>query len=119
MNAKLLPLMLIALLAVPAMGDELVVNGLPYGNVTVLDLRGVTLVFRAGAPERTELCDKSVDPHEQRNITGEQPEVTETLKERAVGYLKSPPPPWGEDTPSVEIDEMQMNQLRALGYGVQ
>jgi hypothetical protein len=76
------------------------------------------LMFRAGAPERTELYDKSADPHEQRNIIGEQPEVAETLKERAVGYLKSPPPPWGEDAPSVEIDEMQMNQLRALGYGV-
>ncbi len=77
------------------------------------------LMFRAGAPERTELYDKSVDPHEQRNIAGEQPEVTERLTERAVGYLKSPPPPWGEDAPSVEIDEMRMNQLRALGYGVQ
>jgi arylsulfatase A-like enzyme len=76
------------------------------------------LMFRAGAPERTELYDKSVDPREQRNIAGEQPEVTEALKERAVAYLKSPPPPWGEDTPGVEIDEMQMNQLRALGYGV-
>jgi arylsulfatase A-like enzyme len=77
------------------------------------------LMFRAGAPERTELYDKSVDPREQRNIVREQPEVTESLKERAVGYLKSPPPPWGDDAPSVEIDEMQMNQLRALGYGVQ
>jgi hypothetical protein len=77
------------------------------------------LMFRAGAPERTELYDKSADPREQRNIAGEQLEVTEALKERAVGYLNSPPPPWGEDAPSVEIDEMQMNQLRALGYGVQ
>jgi arylsulfatase A-like enzyme len=77
------------------------------------------LMFRAGAPERTELYDKSADPHEQRNIAGEQPEVTETLKERVVGYLKSRPPPWGEDAPSVEIDELQLNQLRALGYGVQ
>jgi len=76
------------------------------------------LMFRAGFPERTELYDKWSDPREQRNIVGEQPEVSEALKERAVGYLKSPPPPWGEDTPSVEIDEMQMNQLRALGYGV-
>jgi len=76
------------------------------------------LMFRAGFPERTELYDKWADPHEQHNIVGEQPEVTETLKERAVGYLKSPPPPWGEDAPSVEIDEMQLNQLRALGYGV-
>ena len=76
------------------------------------------LMFRGGAAERTELYDKRADPREQHNIVGEQPEVTEALKERAVGYLKSPPPPWGEDTPSVEIDEMQMNQLRALGYGV-
>jgi arylsulfatase A-like enzyme len=76
------------------------------------------LMFRAGFPERTELYDKWADPREQRNIAGEQPEVTEALKERAVGYLNSPPPPWGEDAPSVEIDEMQLNQLRALGYGV-
>jgi len=77
------------------------------------------LMFRAGAPERAELYDKWADPREQRNIAGEQPEVTEALKERAVGYLNSPPPPWGEDAPNVEIDEMQMHQLRALGYGVQ
>jgi choline-sulfatase len=76
------------------------------------------LMFRAGSPERTELYDKRADPREQRNIAGEEPEVTDALTERAVGYLKSPPPPWGEDAPSVEIDEMQMNQLRALGYGV-
>jgi arylsulfatase A-like enzyme len=77
------------------------------------------LMFRAGFPELTELYDKWADPREQRNIADDQPELTETLTERAVGYLKSPPPPWGDDAPSVEIDEMQMNQLRALGYGVQ
>jgi arylsulfatase A-like enzyme len=76
------------------------------------------LMFRAGFPERTELYDKWSDPREQRNLAGERPEVAEQLKERAVGYLKSPPPPWGEDAPSIEIDEMQLNQLRALGYGV-
>jgi arylsulfatase A-like enzyme len=76
------------------------------------------LMFRAGYPKRTELYDKWQDPDEQRNVAGEEPEITETLKEKAVDYLKSPPPPWGEDTPSIEIDEMQMNQLRALGYGV-
>jgi arylsulfatase A-like enzyme len=77
------------------------------------------LMFRAGYPERTELYDKLADPREQRNLVEELPEVTERLKERAVAYLNSPPPPWGEDTPSIEIDEMQLNQLRALGYGVQ
>ena len=63
--------------------------------------------------------DKSQDPMEQQNLAQEEPEVTASLNEMAVGYLESPPPPWGEDAPSVEIDEMQLNQLRALGYGVQ
>ena len=27
--------------------------------------------------------------------------------------------PWGTDAPTVELDEMEMDQLRALGYGVQ
>jgi hypothetical protein len=76
------------------------------------------LLFGVGGPERAELYDKSADPREQRDIAGEQPEVTERLKERAVGYLNSPPPPWGDEAPNVEVDEMQMNQLRALGYGV-
>jgi arylsulfatase A-like enzyme len=78
------------------------------------------LMFRAGFPKRSELYDKRADPREQRDVAGEQPEVTETLIERALTYLESPPPPWGEkDAPSIEIDELQLNQLRALGYGVQ
>jgi len=77
------------------------------------------LMFRAGFPKRTELYDKWADPREQRNVAREEPEVTEALKERAVAYLNSPAPPWGADAPSIEIDEMQLNQLRALGYGVQ
>jgi arylsulfatase A-like enzyme len=76
------------------------------------------LMFRAGYPKRTELYDKWADPREQRNIAHKEPEVTEALKERAVAYLNSPAPPWGDDAPSIEIDEMQLNQLRALGYGV-
>jgi arylsulfatase A-like enzyme len=34
------------------------------------------LMFRAGFPELTELYDKWTDPREQKNIAGEQPEVT-------------------------------------------
>jgi arylsulfatase A-like enzyme len=76
------------------------------------------LVFRAGFGNQSELYDKEADPREQRSLSAEEPEVTETLKELAIGYLKSPPPPWGGDAPTVEIDELQLNQLRALGYGV-
>ena len=77
------------------------------------------LIYRALTPRRSELYDSWEDPLEQRNLAGEQSEVLEALNERASAYLQSDPPPWGEETPTVEIDELQLNQLRALGYGVQ
>jgi arylsulfatase A-like enzyme len=76
------------------------------------------LIYRAVTPERSELFDKWEDPREQRDLTEEHPEVIEDLSDKASAYLRSPPPPWGEGTTTIEIDEMQMNQLRALGYGV-
>jgi arylsulfatase A-like enzyme len=77
------------------------------------------LIHRAAAPNRAELYDKWEDPREQRDVALEQPELTEALSEKASAYLQSPPPAWGENAQRIEIDEMQMNQLRALGYGVQ
>jgi arylsulfatase A-like enzyme len=76
------------------------------------------LIYHAAAPKRSELYDKGEDPLEQRDLAGEEPERIEALSEKAGAYLRSRPPPWGGDAPSVEIDEMQLNQLRALGYGV-
>lgn len=76
------------------------------------------LIYRAAAPRRSELFDKKADPREQRDLAAEQPERIEALSEKASAYLHSRPPPWGHDAPSVEIDEMDLNQLRALGYGV-
>jgi arylsulfatase A-like enzyme len=76
------------------------------------------LLYRSNLPAQSELYDKSQDPWEQRDLAADRPGVTAKLNELAVGYLDSPPPPWGDDAPVIEIDEMQMNQLRALGYGV-
>jgi hypothetical protein len=76
------------------------------------------LIYRAAAPQRSELYDKSEDPREQVDLAAQQPELIQALNQKASSYLQSPPPPWGGDAPGVEIDEMQLNQLRALGYGV-
>ena len=76
------------------------------------------LIYRAQTPKRSELYDKWQDPRELRNVADDWPEVLEDLNAKARAYLKSRPPPWGDDAPTVEIDEMRMNQLRALGYGV-
>jgi len=77
------------------------------------------LIYRARRPKHSELYDKSKDSGEIHNVAEEWPDVLEDLNQKASAYLESRPPPWGEDAPTVEIDEMQMNQLRALGYGVQ
>jgi len=76
------------------------------------------LIYRANAPLASELYDKWEDPREQQDLADDQPEVFAELTAKAETYLASRPPPWGDDAPTVEIDEMQLNQLRALGYGV-
>ncbi|MCH7862628.1 MAG: hypothetical protein IH998_13300 [Proteobacteria bacterium] len=77
------------------------------------------LIYRPYAPKTSELYDTWQDPREQRNLADDWPEVFEDLTVKAEAYLASRPPPWGDDAPTVEIDKMQLNQLRALGYGVQ
>ena len=80
-------------------------------------------VLRVGATDTPRdpsefLFDAETDPAEKINILSEQPERAAQLRELARGYLESPPAPWGVDAPSVELDEMEANQLRALGYAV-
>jgi arylsulfatase A-like enzyme len=75
------------------------------------------LVRRTGQ-EVGELYDRSVDLYEQVDIGDEQPEVRDRLTALVEEYLERPPPDWesGED---VELDEQQLEQLRALGYAVE
>ena len=77
------------------------------------------LIYPAARPKQVELYDKEADPTEQRNLADEHTEVVADLTAVANSYFESRPPPWGTDAPTVELDEMEMNQLRALGYGVQ
>ena len=65
-----------------------------------------------------ELFDRNTDPQELSDVLEDHPDVAARLRELASGYLASPPSPWGVETPDVEIDEMELNQLRALGYAV-
>ena len=69
-------------------------------------------------PDRLELYDKSIDPAEEVNLANENPEVVKALQGVIAEHLEDSSPPWGE-APTIEIDELQLNQLRALGYGVQ
>jgi hypothetical protein len=68
---------------------------------------------------REELFDSSKDPDELQNVLGKHPEVAEQMRSVVRAYLEdSPDPPWGDAAPPLEIDEIQLNQLRALGYKI-
>ncbi len=62
-----------------------------------------------------QLFDSTIDAGELNNVIEAEPEVAKLLKEEVDRYL-STEPPWGSDLETLEIDEIQLNQLRALGY---
>ena len=70
----------------------------------------------AGGEVKEELFDLERDPAELHNVLAEAGERVAGLRSHAEAYLKRNPQ-WAmpED---LEMDEMQLNQLRALGYSV-
>jgi arylsulfatase A-like enzyme len=87
--------------------------------IVAVDQGAWRLIHSVVRPEQSELYRKDQDPQEHRNLAAENPEVVEELKRLVVGHLEGPPAPWGDVPQSIELDEMQLDQLRALGYGVQ
>ena len=86
-------------------------------NVSVSEGGFRYLLF--GAPDggaREELYDAARDPKELEDITEQEPAVAERMREQAKQYLAGEPP-W-KDAPNLELDELQLNQLRALGYAI-
>jgi hypothetical protein len=69
------------------------------------------------ATANQQLFDARTDPSELTDIMLDQPEVATRLAKLASDYLKQKPP-WKDAAPNLEMDEMQLNQLRALGYKI-
>jgi arylsulfatase A-like enzyme len=63
------------------------------------------------------LYDRTDDPTEQVDVGKEEPEVLERLQALADEYLERPPAPW--QASDVELDDAQLEQLRALGYEIE
>jgi len=89
----------------------------PRSLVAVTD-GALRLFYDVKLPDRVELYDLAQDPREQHNLAEKEPEVAARLTERAKGYLDGPPPPWRGGAPKVEVDDMELRQLRALGYKI-
>jgi arylsulfatase A-like enzyme len=75
------------------------------------------LIHRAAA-DRGELYDRAADPREQVDIAAQQPEVLARLTALAEQYLERPPAPW-KQAPAVELEDAELEQLRALGYVIE
>jgi arylsulfatase A-like enzyme len=86
-------------------------------NVAVSEGPYRYVVFRdaKGEIEKEELFDLRSDPQAVENQLDADREVAARLRGIADDYLKSKPP-WQDSSPRLELDEMQLNQLRALGY---
>lgn len=63
-----------------------------------------------------ELFDADRDPRELDDRAEEEPEVVERLRAMARARLEEKPP-W-DAAPNRELDEFELNQLRALGYSI-
>ena len=64
-----------------------------------------------------ELFDREHDPAELADVGDAHPDEVARLRGVADRYLESRPA-WKGGAPTLEIDEIQLNQLRALGYQV-
>lgn len=76
------------------------------------------LIYNETRPGYLELFNKDKDPLEQRNVAEANRRKAADLLVEVQEYLSRDEAPWGE-SPLIEIDEMQLKQLRAIGYGVE
>jgi hypothetical protein len=74
------------------------------------------MFFPVKNPEDSELYDQATDRSEQTNLATERPEELAAYRTLAEGYLAADAPPWGTAAGIVEIDELELHQLKALGY---
>jgi arylsulfatase A-like enzyme len=81
------------------------------------DLRYVSYRDAEGEVQQELLYDAGSDPLELTNVAASAPEDLEWMRGLAAAYLARSKVPF-EPNERLELDELQLNQLRALGYQV-
>jgi len=76
------------------------------------------LIHHVADPEKDELFDERADAKETSNLAPHRAEPLAKLRERANLYLQGRTP-WEGGAPEIELDQLQLRQLRALGYSVE
>jgi arylsulfatase A-like enzyme len=89
------------------------VEATPMLSVTLGSER---LIATLSDPVVLEYFDHASDPGEQKNRVADHPEAVAHLEALLGVYREAASSPWCEEPIQVELDEMRLNQLRALGY---
>ena len=77
-------------------------------------------ITRIAEDAEEELFEHTSDPDEQHNLIDEASEDPADLRALVKEYVESGgEPPWGAAAGEIELDEMRLNHLRALGYIIQ
>ena len=84
-------------------------------DVTVTD-GSKKLTWRERTPDRVELYDLEADPREQQNLYDADDSEAQRLLALAREQFEQARSPWDAQAESVDLDEMRLGQLRALGY---
>ena len=69
-------------------------------------------------PDQDQLYDVRSDPGEFIDIAADEPSILNSLRNAAREYLEQEPA-WEGGAPEIELDEMSLRQLRALGYAIE
>jgi arylsulfatase A-like enzyme len=81
--------------------------------------RGKRLIAQLDRPERLELYDHGVDPAEANDLYPTDPQAADSLRALVEQYVADAKPSWGAPPREIELDELRLNQLRALGYVIE
>ena len=86
-------------------------------NVAIRDDRFYYIQFRtAEGAIREQLLD-AASARKSGDRLADEPDAAKQLREQAESYLASRPA-WDGEVRPLELDEMELNQLRALGYAI-
>ena len=92
----------------------------PAATVAVTEGPYRYVLTPSGSDKRVEeLFDSSGDPLELRDVIRDNPELVKRLREAVRQHMEDvQPSPWGVEPPTLDIDEINLQQLRALGYAL-
>jgi len=77
---------------------------------------GKRLIATLEGQRRPELYDRVRDPLEQEDLAPSEPDWAASLEAHLGDYRVETTAPWGRAPRQVELDELRLNHLRALGY---